>query len=52
MKIQIFDTKTGGINSHMNDILQLSYQVIDADTQTVLQEVNHYFPLPEVTKAH
>lgn len=47
MKILIFDTETGGVNCHMNDILQLSYQVIDSKTQKIQKEVNHYFPWPE-----
>lgn len=33
MKILIFDTETGGVNCQMNDILQLSYQVIDSESQ-------------------
>lgn len=47
MKILIFDTETGGISPEQNDILQLSYQVVDLDTHRVLKEVNHYFPWPE-----
>lgn len=47
MKILIFDTETGGINPEQNDILQLSYQVVDCATREVLKEVNHYFPWPE-----
>lgn len=47
MNILIFDTETGGINCQMNDILQLSYQVIDSKSQKVLKEVNHFFPWPE-----
>lgn len=47
MNILIFDTETGGINCQMNDILQLSYQVIESDSFRVVKEVNHYFPWPE-----
>lgn len=47
MNILIFDTETGGISPEQNDILQLSYQVIDYSTQKVVKEVNHYFPWPE-----
>lgn len=47
MKILIFDTETGGISPEQNDILQLSYQVIDDATQRVVKKVNHYFPWPE-----
>ena len=47
MKILIFDTETGGISPEQNDILQLSYQVIDYGTQRVEKKVNHYFPWPE-----
>ena len=47
MRILIFDTETGGINAWANDILQLSYQVIDGSTFQVLKEVNRYFPWPE-----
>lgn len=47
MNILIFDTETGGINCIANDILQLSYQVIDSQTFRVVKEVNHYFPWPE-----
>lgn len=47
MKILIFDTETGGISPEQNDILQLSYQVIDDATQRVFKKVNHYFPWPE-----
>lgn len=32
MKILIFDTETGGLNPYRNDILQLSFQVIDGGT--------------------
>ena len=47
MKILIFDTETGGINPLYNDILQLSYQIVNLNTRTVEKEVNHYFPWPE-----
>lgn len=47
MKILIFDTETGGVSPIENDILQLSYQVIDIESREVLKEVNHYFPWPE-----
>lgn len=47
MKILIIDTETGGINCHMNDILQLSYQIIDSKTFKVLKGVDHFFPWPE-----
>ena len=47
MRILIFDTETGGISPENNDILQLSYQVVDIDTLETLKVVNHYFPWPE-----
>jgi len=47
MKILIFDTETGGVVAQENDILQLSYQVIDYSTQKVLKEVDKFFPWPE-----
>lgn len=47
MKILIFDTETGGVNCIANDILQLSYQVIDSSSMAILKEVNHFFPWPE-----
>lgn len=47
MNILIFDTETGGISCQYNDILQLSYQVIDSKTHRVIREVNHFFPWPE-----
>lgn len=47
MKILIFDTETGGLNAYRNDILQLSFQVIDGDTFHTLLESNYYFPWPE-----
>lgn len=47
MKILVFDTETGGISPEQNDILQLSYQVVDTETKQVQKEVNHYFPWPE-----
>lgn len=47
MNILIFDTETGGVNCYANDILQLSYQVIDRKTFKVLKEVDHFFPWPE-----
>lgn len=47
MKILIFDTETGGVSPEQNDILQLSYQVIEYATQQVVKKVNHYFPWPE-----
>ena len=45
MRILIFDTETGGVNAEENDILQLSYQVIDGRTFDVVKEVNHFFDL-------
>lgn len=47
MHVLIFDTETGGISPQHNDVLQLSYQVVDTDTGMVVKEVNHYFPWPE-----
>lgn len=47
MNILIFDTETGGVNCYANDILQLSYQVIDSRSFNVTKEVNHFFPWPE-----
>lgn len=47
MNILIFDTETGGVNCYANDILQLSYQVIDSRSFNVIKEVNHFFPWPE-----
>lgn len=47
MNILIFDTETGGVNCYANDILQLSYQVIDSRNFKILKEVNHFFPWPE-----
>ena len=47
MKILIFDTETGGLNPYRNDILQLSFQVIDGGTFNTLLESNYYFPWPE-----
>lgn len=46
MKILIFDTETGGVNAYANDILQLSYQIIDGNTFQLIKETNHYFPWP------
>ncbi len=42
-KFLVFDTETGGFNPESNDLLQLSYQIVDADDWTVLSVVNHYF---------
>lgn len=47
MRILIFDTETGGTNPYYNDILQLSYQIIDGETFHVVREANYYFPWPE-----
>ena len=47
MNILIFDTETGGVNCYANDILQLSYQIIDSRSFNVIKEVNHFFPWPE-----
>lgn len=54
MKILIFDTETGGLSAEYNDILQLSYQVVNCYkgiccgiTFDTVKEVNHYFPWPE-----
>ena len=47
MKILIFDTETGGLNPYRNDILQLSFQVIDGDTFNTLLVSNYYFPSPD-----
>ena len=44
MRILIFDTETGGTNPYYNDILQLSYQIIDGETFHVVREANYYFP--------
>lgn len=47
MRILIFDTETGGLNPYANDILQLSFQIIEGKSFRVIREVNHYFPWPE-----
>lgn len=47
MKILVFDTETGGLNAYDNDILQLSYQIVDGETFDTIREVNHYFPWPD-----
>lgn len=54
MKILVFDTETGGLNADLNDILQLSYQVVTCYrgiccgmTFETTKEVNHFFPWPE-----
>ena len=47
MRILIFDTETGGLNPYANDILQLSFQIIEGKLFRVIREVNHYFPWPE-----
>ncbi|MBQ0015884.1 MAG: 3'-5' exonuclease [Bacteroidales bacterium] len=49
MKILIFDTETGGLNPCWNDILQLSFQVIDGGTFQTLRRSNYYFPWPDDT---
>ena len=45
----VFDTETGGLSAENNDILQLSYQVIDSVTWQTVKTVNHYFPWPDDT---
>ena len=47
MRILVFDTETGGCSPIENDILQLSYQVVDTDTHVVELEKNFFFPWPE-----
>jgi len=47
MRIMIFDTETGGLNAYGNDILQLSFQIVDGSSCSVLREANYYFPWPE-----
>lgn len=47
MRILIFDTETGGTNPYANDILQLSFQIVDGNTFQTIREVNYYFPWPE-----
>jgi len=42
----VFDTETGGLDPIGNDVLQLSYQIIDGETWEKLKEVNHYFDWP------
>lgn len=42
----VFDTETGGLNAEENDILQLSYQIVDRNTLKVVKEVNQFFPWP------
>ena len=53
MKILIFDTETGGLNPYRNDILQLSFQVIDGDTFNTLlvAGINSVanFPIPKLS---
>ena len=44
MRILIFDTETGGTNPYANDILQLSFQIVDGNTFQTIREVNYYFP--------
>ena len=41
MIILVFDTETGGCSPVDNDILQLSYQVVDTDSGELVKEVNH-----------
>ena len=47
MNILIFDTETTGLDEHWNDILQLSWQVIDGETFRAIRTRNHFFPYPE-----
>ena len=42
-----FVTEIGGLNAYRNDILQLSFLVIDGGTFHTLLESNYYFPWPE-----
>jgi len=42
-KVLVFDTETGGFDPANSDLLQLSYQVVDADEWKVLSVVNHFF---------
>lgn len=46
-KFMVFDTETGGLSPENNDILQLSYQIVDRNTQRVTKEVDKFFPWPE-----
>lgn len=45
--IIVFDTETTGLYSDSNDMIQLSYQIINFNNWKILKKVNHYFPLPE-----
>lgn len=47
MKIIIFDTETSGTNPRWNQILQLSYQVVDSIGWKLLKERDMFFPFPE-----
>ncbi len=49
-KILIFDTETGGFKPEQHDLLQLSYQIVDADEWHVLSVVNHYFDWTSPTR--
>jgi len=43
----VFDTETGGLSAENNDILQLSYRILDSVTWETVKVVNHFFPWPE-----
>ena len=47
MRILVFDTETSGLNPQWNVILQLSYQIVDSDSWTAQNSVNHYFSWPK-----
>jgi len=47
MKILVFDTETGGLNPRDNDILQLSYQIVDLENRDVVKSVDRFFPWPK-----
>jgi len=47
MKILVFDTETGGLNPFENDILQLSYQIVDLEKKDVVKSVDRFFPWPD-----
>lgn len=44
MRFLIFDTETSGLWAIENDMLQLSYLIVDSQNWKILKTVNHYFP--------
>jgi DNA polymerase III epsilon subunit-like protein len=45
MRIMVFDVETSGLSPYDNEILQLSYVILEKDWH-IYKQINHFFPYP------